>query len=221
MYILFDCLALLGLLVVPVSFIVWLILKIRKKPSAKRWKWITVISLIVTVLCFAVGLSITPEPTISPDSERIGETVEGDTTEPTEELTSESTEESTEQSPEQENIPSETPAVEPAGDSVDTSITFADIYKEFKRNELNAKDLYNGNMYEITGKVNGMSTGGLLNLTGGATLTMKIKVDNTVVFFTAEFEKEQEDNLKQISVGETITFVGTCYGGNFTDCELK
>lgn len=221
MYILFDCVALLGLLVVPVSFIVWLILKTRKKPSAKRWKWITGISLIVTVLCFAVGLSITPEPTTSPDSERIEETVEGDTTEPIKEPTSEPTEESTEQSPEQENIPSETPVVEPAGDSVDTSITFADIYKEFKRNELNAKDLYNGNRYEITGKVNGMSTGGLFNMTGGATLTMEIKVDNTVVFFTAEFEKEQEDNLKQISVGETITFIGTCYGGNFTDCELR
>lgn len=221
MYILFDCVALLGLLVVPVSFIVWLVLKIRKKPSAKRWKWITGISLIVTVLCFAIGLSITPEPTTSPDNERIEETVEEDTTKPTEELTPEPTEESTQQPPEQEITPSEPSVVEPAEDSIDTSVTFADIYRAFKRNELNAEDLYNGNRYEITGKVNGMETGGLFNMTGGATLTMEIKVDNTIVFFTAEFEKEQEDNLKQISVGETITFIGTCYGGNFTDCELR
>lgn len=221
MYILFDCVALLGLLVVPVSFIVWLIVKIRKKPSAKRWKWITGISLIVTVLCFAIGISITPEPTTSPDNEKIEEKVEGAINEPTEESTSEPTEESSQQPTEQEIAPSETPVVETTEDSIDSSVTFADIYREFKRNELNAKDLYNGNRYEITGKVNGMSTGGLFNMTGGATLTMEIKVDNTVVFFTAEFEKEQEDNLKQISVGETITFIGTCYGGNFTDCELR
>lgn len=41
------------------------------------------------------------------------------------------------------------------------------------------------------------------------------------MFFTAEFEKEQEDGLKLISVGDTITFIGTCYGANFTDCELQ
>lgn len=221
MYILFDCIALLGLLVVPLSFIVWLILKIRKNPSTKRWKWITGISLIVTVLCFVVGINITPEPTTSLDNERIEEPVNGSTTEPAEKSTHEPSEESFQQSPEHEITPSEAPIVEPAEESIDTAITFADIYREFKRNELNAKDLYNGNRYEITGKINGMETGGLFNMTGGATLTMETKVDNTVVFFTAEFEKEQEDKLKQISVGETITFIGTCYGGNFTNCDLR
>lgn len=105
-------------------------------------------------------------------------------------------------------------------DTVDTSVAFADIYREFKRNELNAKDLYNGNRYQITAEINGISSSGLLNLTGGATLTMKEQVNGTIVFFTAEFEKEQEDTLKELSVGDTITFIGTCYGGNFTDCEI-
>ena len=81
--------------------------------------------------------------------------------------------------------------------------------------------LGDGNRYEITAKVNGMETGGLFNLTGGATLTMETQVGDTIVFFTAEFEKEQEDGLKLISVGDTITFIGTCYGANFTDCELQ
>lgn len=103
---------------------------------------------------------------------------------------------------------------------VDTSTTFEDIYREFKRNELNAKDLYNGKRYELTAKINGISSSGLFNLTGGATLTMEKQVDNTIVFFTAEFEKEQEEVLKELSVGDTITFTGTCYGGNFTDCEI-
>ena len=104
---------------------------------------------------------------------------------------------------------------------VDTSVSYADIYREFKRNKLVAKDLYNGNRYQITAKVTGMSTSGLLNLTGGATLTMETRVDNIIVHFTAEFEREQEENLKTISVGDTITFIGTCYGATFSDCELQ
>ena len=118
------------------------------------------------------------------------------------------------------NINSQQPAQGTIDDGVDTSVTFADIYREFKRNELNAKELYNGNRYQITAEINGMSSSGLLNLTGGATLTMKEQVDGTIVFFTAEFEEEQEDALKELSVGDTITFTGTCYGGNFSDCEI-
>lgn len=106
-------------------------------------------------------------------------------------------------------------------DEVDSSVTFADIYKSFKSNELNAKDLYNGNRYVIAAKINGISSGGLLNITGGATLTMEKQVDDTIVLFTAEFEKEQEDALKELSVGDTITFTGVCYGGSFTDCTLQ
>lgn len=216
MYILFDCVALLGLVFVPVSFLIWLILKIRKKPSAKRWKWIVGISLIVTVLCFVIGVSITPEPVATPESETMEEKVE--------DTEVETVKESLQQTEQSEEVPAETEVSTTETteeDSIDTSVTFADIYREFKRNELNAKDLYNGNRYEITAKINGMETGGLFNLTGGATLTMEVKIENTTVFFTAEFEKEQEDNLKQISVGDTITFIGTCYGGHFKDCELQ
>ena len=118
------------------------------------------------------------------------------------------------------NINSQQPTQDAVVNEVDTSVTFADIYREFKRNELNAKDLYNGNRYQITAEINGISSSGLLNLTGGATLTMKEQVDGTIVFFTAEFEKEQENALKELSVGDTITFTGTCYGGNFSDCKL-
>ena len=47
------------------------------------------------------------------------------------------------------------------------------------------------------------------------------KVDNTIVFFYAEFEKEQEENLKSVKVGDTITFEGKCLdAGNWTECEL-
>ena len=110
----------------------------------------------------------------------------------------------------------------PTTEPVDTSVTFDEIYRAYKENELVANDTYRYNRYRITAKINGMNTGGLLNLTGGATLTMEKKVGNTIVFFYAEFEKEQEEALKQVKVGDTITFDGECIGrSGFTDCELK
>ena len=100
-------------------------------------------------------------------------------------------------------------------------VSFEEIYRAYKENEIRAEDVYKNNRYIITAKVNGMTTSGLLNLTGGATLTMEKKVDNTIVFFQAEFEKEQEDNLKQINVGDTITFGGECLSaGSWIECEI-
>lgn len=107
-------------------------------------------------------------------------------------------------------------------DIVDTSVSFAEIYKEFKRNELVAEERYSGNRYPITAKIIGIETDGLNNTTGGATLTMEYKVDNTIVYFYAEFEKDQETALKQVSVGDTVTFNGTCLSyGTWVDCEMK
>lgn len=99
--------------------------------------------------------------------------------------------------------------------------TFEEIYKAYKENELVADDLYEGNRYKVTAKINGMTTDGLANLTGGAMLTLEKKVGKTTVFFCAEFEKEQEENLKTVKVGDTITFIGECgSAGYWSDCEL-
>lgn len=99
--------------------------------------------------------------------------------------------------------------------------TFDEIYHAYKENELVADDLYQYNRYRVTAKINGMTNDGLLNLTGGATLTMEKQVGNTIVFFYAEFEKEQEENLKTVKVGDTITFEGKCLNaGNWSECEL-
>lgn len=104
---------------------------------------------------------------------------------------------------------------------IDESVTFDEIYRAYKENELRADDVYQYNRYRITAKINGMETGGLLNLTGGATLTMEKQVDSTIVYFIAEFEKDQEESLKTISVGDTITFEGECLSvGTWEDCEL-
>ena len=101
------------------------------------------------------------------------------------------------------------------------SASFEEIYKAYKENKLVADDLYKHKRYYVTGEISGMSTGGLLNLTGAVTLTMKTQVGNTIVFFCAEFEKEQEETLKTVKVSDTITFVGECLSaGNWIDCEL-
>lgn len=114
-----------------------------------------------------------------------------------------------------------TPEEEPEKVPYIEGVEFDEIYRAYKENELRADETYQYNRYRITAKINGMATGGLLNLTGGATLTMEKKVGNTIVFFYAEFEKEQEENLKQINVGDTITFEGKCLSaGSWTDCEI-
>lgn len=110
---------------------------------------------------------------------------------------------------------------QPSRVETDLTVTFEEIYKAYKSNELSAKDSYKDNRYRITAKINGIKTGGLANLAGGATLTMQLKIDNTIVFFYAEFEKDQEETLKQVAVGDTITFDGTCVNaGNWADCEI-
>lgn len=100
-------------------------------------------------------------------------------------------------------------------------VTFDEIYREYKSNELRADDKYKNNRYEITATINGMTTDGLLNWSGGATLTMETRVDDTIVFLYAEFEKDQEEALKTVNVGDEITFEGECLSwGNWKECEL-
>ena len=119
-----------------------------------------------------------------------------------------------------EDVSTNTNETETAENEVGAA-TFEEIYKAYKENELVADDLYKNNRYSVTAKINGMTNDGLLNLTGGATLTMEKQVGNTIVFFYAEFEKEQEENLKTVKVGDTITFTGECLSaGAWVDCEL-
>lgn len=102
-----------------------------------------------------------------------------------------------------------------------SSATFEEIYYEYKSNELRADEKYKNNRYTITANINGIKTGGLLNWSGGATLTMETKIDNTIVFFYAEFEKDQEEALKEVNVGDEITFEGECLSaGTWVECEL-
>lgn len=106
--------------------------------------------------------------------------------------------------------------------AVPQTVDFPVMYQAYKENELRADETYQGNRYLVTAMISGMTNDGLLNVTGGATLTMQIKIDNTVVIFYAEFEKDQEEALKTVSVGDTITFEGECRdAGNWSKCVLQ
>lgn len=100
-------------------------------------------------------------------------------------------------------------------------IDFEVVHDAFEKNELAAEEKYGGNRYILTVTCDGLETDGLFNMTGGATLTVYSVVDGVRVYFLAEFEKEQEEALKKIEVGETITFEGTCgSAGYWSDCEI-
>ena len=103
---------------------------------------------------------------------------------------------------------------------IDTSVTFEDIYRDTEANDLVAGEKYVGNRYRVTARINGIESGGVANLSGGATLTMETEVDGIIVFFFAEFEEEQEEALKQVVVGDTITFEGEWRGSSFSDCII-
>lgn len=106
-------------------------------------------------------------------------------------------------------------------EEIQSAVTFSEIFREYEKNELRADELYKNNRYIVTATINGMETDGLLNWSGGATLTMETRVDNTIVFFYAEFEKEQEEALKDVNVGDEITFEGECLSaGTWVECEL-
>lgn len=103
---------------------------------------------------------------------------------------------------------------------VDTA-SFDEIYHAYKENEIVADEAYKGNRYRVTGKIAGISNDGLLNLGGGATLTLNVELDNVIVVLIASFDETQIESLKSVKVGDTTTFTGKCLSyGSWSDCEL-
>lgn len=68
MYIFFGLITLLGVFICPISFIIWLILKIRKKNSVTLWKYIAVVSLLITMLSLGLSIITSPDSKSSPES---------------------------------------------------------------------------------------------------------------------------------------------------------
>ena len=101
------------------------------------------------------------------------------------------------------------------------SVTYKDIYKAFQSNELVAEELYKGNRYQITASIYEIYAGGLLGWSDGVTLWMQTNVEGRLVWFYADFDKNQKESLKKVVVGDIITFEGTCVSeSNWKKCEL-
>lgn len=100
-------------------------------------------------------------------------------------------------------------------------VDYSEIYNAYKENELRADDKYKNNRYKITAKVDGMTKDGILNFSGNTTVTLEHEVDNTIVILYATFGKDQDEALKSINTGDTITFEGECLSEyTWTDCKL-
>lgn len=100
-------------------------------------------------------------------------------------------------------------------------VSFDELYWAYKDNEIVADEKYEGNRYYVTGEIAGINNGGILNIGGGATLTVNVQVDNITVVLIATFDDTQIENLKTVKVGDTITFAGKCLSyGSWSDCEL-
>jgi len=100
-------------------------------------------------------------------------------------------------------------------------VTFDEIYRAYKDNELRANEKYQNKRYRVTAKVYDISAGGVLGLGRGATLTLETTVDGAYVLIFAVFGKDQEAALKEISTGDMITFEGKCLSSlSWTDCEI-
>lgn len=232
-----EFISMIGILI---TFVVFIIQMFRKKQNKKIFGFTSLGFLSVLIIC----IIITPAPIDEPKEEI--ETVEkqieeSEVASDKEEKITEAPKESSEtpkptteekesitkkdkkptKKSEKEKSKEKTEVNDSSTEDIDLSVGFDEIYLAYKENELRADEKYQYNRYQITAKVNGMETGGLFNLTGGATLTMEKQIGNTVVFFYAEFEKEQEENLKQINVGDTITFEGKCLSaGSWTECSI-
>ena len=99
--------------------------------------------------------------------------------------------------------------------------SFTEIYKAYKKNELRADGKYEHNRYKIKAKVNGMTDDGILNFDKSIKLTLETKVDNTIVFFYADFGKEEAEKLKKIDVGDNIVFEGECLDAyTWVECKI-
>ena len=102
-------------------------------------------------------------------------------------------------------------------------LDFAECYYSYKENELRADDTYKGNRYSLTVQVRDIQStdDSLLYWDDEVIVEFEIMVDNTHVVGEALFEKEQTDSLKNINVGDTITFIGECQSvGACINCEL-
>ena len=101
------------------------------------------------------------------------------------------------------------------------TVTMEELYAEFENNELRAKDMYGGQYFIIDGTIEGIEDSGLLNIGGGATLTIKHESGLGNMWLIASFEKENIEPLKLLNKGDYVKIYGMCNSwGSWSFCQL-
>lgn len=106
-------------------------------------------------------------------------------------------------------------------EKIEQTVTLDKLYEEFENNELRAKDLYGGQYFIVDGTMEGIEDSGLLNIGGGATLTVKHESKYGNMYLIATFNKINVEPLKQLNKGDYVKIYGKCISwGTWSDCQL-
>lgn len=102
------------------------------------------------------------------------------------------------------------------------AVLISEVKAEYDKNTLAADDLYKGNRYRITGTIESIGDGGLNGVFGELSVTVIVEEGENNYYLWCTFDEEtQRDALSKLTMGDTITFEGTCESwGNWHDCEL-
>lgn len=96
------------------------------------------------------------------------------------------------------------------------------IRASWEENEISAKETYAGKHFVIAGQVNKISSGGnLAHITTNPVITVFVKDGADTLIVYAEFSKDDEDQLQNLSAGDDILIAAKCSNwGNWEDCVL-
>ena len=96
------------------------------------------------------------------------------------------------------------------------------IRAAWEENEINAEETYAGKHFVIAGQVNKISSGGnLAHITTNPVITVFVKDGADTLIVYAEFSKDDEEQLQNLSAGDDILIAAKCSNwGNWKDCVL-
>lgn len=100
-------------------------------------------------------------------------------------------------------------------------ITYEKIYDEFHSNEFRASELYKDKRYKVSAEIVRIEKKGYFADDGGAVVTLKKSIGETVSYFFAEFEAEDTQALIKMNVGDNLTFEGKCIDySDWKECKV-
>ena len=100
------------------------------------------------------------------------------------------------------------------------AVNAQEFYAAYQRNEVGAEAKYNDRLVAVTGKV-GQIDGYDVKLIGGAMGVSGIAIGMLTEAIVCKVDKDNADSMLDLTVGSSVTVVGTSKGLGFTDIELR